>query len=264
MRLKFFHTIIFNMKTAIKTQEEVGKLRQGGKLLAQILRALSLETKKAISEEITTGYLDNLARELIKEAGGKPAFLGFSDFPAALCVSINDQVVHGVPNNETVIKSGDLVKLDLGLIYKGLITDASVAVVVGENKKAQKMVRVAWDCLARGIKQLKPGRHLGDYGWAVENWAHKNGYSVVEKLVGHGVGYSVHEPPQIPNYGHRGTGMELKPGMVLALEPMLNEGSEDVYLAEDGFTYKTVDGKLSVQVEHTVVITNGGCEILTK
>jgi methionyl aminopeptidase len=187
-------------------------------------------------------------------------------YPAALCVSNNQEIVHGIPRKNKIIKEGDLLKLDLGVWYKNLCTDAAITVAIGSvDKVATKMINVTKEAFKRGLKVMKAGNTLGDYGSVVDDYVTKQGFFTVKGLVGHGVGYAVHESPQIPNFGKAGMGLKLKEGMVLALEPMVNQFSEDIQLdqKEDGFAFTTVDGGLAVHFEHTVVVRKKRCEILT-
>jgi methionyl aminopeptidase len=252
----------------IKSKKEIEIMREGGRILAEILEKLRREVKPGIS----AFELDRLARELVFSYGARPSFLGYKpgglgkSYPAALCVSVNDEVVHGIPTRNKIISEGDLAKLDMGVEYKKMYTDATVMVGVGNISPAMgKIKKVTEECLRLGIEAIAPGRKLSDYARVVENWAKENGFSVVRDLVGHGVGYAVHEPPQVLNYFHEKLGnIVLREGMTLALEPMINEGGYEIYLADDGWTYKTADGKLNGHCEHTVVVTKDGCEILTK
>ncbi len=234
------------------------------------------ETLQKIAEKAKPGVsafeLDKLARELIFSSGGRPSFLDYKPgghgkgYPAALCVSINDEIVHGLPVEDKILFEGDLLKLDLGVEYKKLNTDATVILGIGKiSPLAEKLMKVTKECLNLGIKEIKPGASLNDYARAVETHAENNGFSVVRDLVGHGVGRAVHEPPQIMNYvDKRMEDIILKEGMTLALEPMINEGDWGIELVEDGWTYKTADGKLNGHFEHTVAVTKDGCEVLTK
>lgn len=243
-------------------------MREGGRILAEILEKLRQHVKPGIS----AFELDKLARELVFSYGARPSFLDYRPngqgrgYPAALCVSINDEVVHGLPEENKIIFEGDLVKLDMGVEHKKLHTDATVMVGVGNiSKTARKLMETTKKCLELGIKEIKPGASLNSYARAVQDQAEKNGFSVVRDLVGHGVGREIHEPPQIFNY--EDARMEktiLEAGMTLALEPMVNEGGFEIILADDGWTYKTADGKLNGHWEHTVAVTEKGCEILTK
>lgn len=252
----------------IKTKEEIDILREGGKRLAFILEDLA----KAVKPGVSTLDLNNLADKLAREKGDVPALLNYRPrgakrpYPASVCISLNDEVVHGIPNeNPKILKEGDIISFDMCLNHKGLITDSTITVPVGKiDKESQKLVEVTKESLYAGIKAARGGKRIGDIGFAIERVAKANGYSVVEDLCGHGVGYKVHEDPYVPNYGEKGMGEKLKPGMVLALEPMLNQGIKDVVLQDDGYTYKTADGKRSAHFEHTILITNGEAEILTK
>ncbi len=249
-----------------KSKEEIEIMRRSGRILAEVLRQVSEKVQPGVSAK----ELDKLARELVFSMGGRPSFLNYAPsggegYPAALCVSRNDEIVHGIPAKEKIIQAGDLVKLDLGVEYKKLHTDATIMVGVGKiSPVAEKILRVTKECLELGIKEIKPGASLNEYGRAVEAHALENGFEVVRDLVGHGVGHSIHELPQIFNYADlRMKKIILEEGMTLALEPMINEGSYEIFLAEDGWTYKTRDGKLNAHWEHTVAVTKDGCEVLT-
>ncbi|MFA6340925.1 MAG: type I methionyl aminopeptidase [Candidatus Paceibacterota bacterium] len=252
----------------IKTKEEIEILREGGKRLAFILEELA----KAVKPGVGTQELNLLATKLATRDGDKPSILNYKPrgakrpYPASVCVSLNDEIVHGIPNeNPKILKEGDIVSFDMCLTHKGLITDSAITVPVGNaSSKASKLISTTRDSLYAGIKAIKANGRIGDIGYAVERVAKANGFSVVEDLCGHGVGYSVHEDPYVPNYGEKGKGEKLKPGMVLAIEPMLTAGDKGVKLDKDGYTYRTKDGSLSAHFEHTVVITNRGAEILTK
>jgi methionyl aminopeptidase len=252
----------------IKTKEDIQKLREGGKRHAEILQIL----KEMVKPGVTAKELDDEAYKLILEGGDTPAFLDYQPqgasrpFPASLCVSINDEVVHGIPNeHEKILKEGDIVTLDLGLIHKGLITDAAITVPVGKiSKELEELLTVTEKALHAGIKAAKGGKKVGDVGMAIERLGIGHKYGIIEELSGHGVGYHVHEDPFVPNFGEAGTGETLTPGMVVAIEPMFNLGSRHVVLDSDGYTYRTKDGKPSAHFEHTVLITKGEPEILTK
>ena len=251
----------------IKTKGEIEILREGGRRLALILQ----EVAKIAKPGVSTLELNALAEKLVKDNGDKAAFLnykpkGMRPYPATICVSVNDEIVHGIPNEDPkILKEGDIVSLDMGLTHKGLITDSAITVPVGKiDDKSQKLLDTTKAALYAGIKAVKADKHVGDIGFAVERVAKAAGYGVVEDLCGHGVGYDVHEDPYIPNYGERGTGDKLKSGMVIAIEPMLNLGGKEIILAEDGWTYKTADGKRSAHFEHTVVVTSKGAEIITQ
>jgi len=257
----------------IKTKEEIAILREGGKILREALysaRELALE---GINREVSSYELNDLAIKIIRQHGGEPSFLGYEvgrdkngpiKYPSALCISNNTEIVHGVPTDEKIIKNGDLLKLDLGVWYKGLCTDSALTVGIGEiGQVAQKMIKVTREGLKRGLKEIKPGNTLGDYGYAVDKYVTEQGFFTVKGLVGHGVGYEVHEPPQIPNFGKKGKGLKFKEGMVLALEPMIGQFSGDIQTGDDGFAFTTVDDGLAAHFEHTVVVNKKGNEILT-
>jgi methionyl aminopeptidase len=252
----------------IKKLEEIEILKEGGARHAYILR----ELKKMVAPGVTTQELEDKARELIEEGGDKGAFLNYTPrgakraYPAALCVSINDEIVHGIPNeNVQTLKEGDVVTLDLGLTHKGLITDSAVTVGVGTlGEREQKLIAHTEEALARGIKEARGGAHIGDISYAIGSFARSLGYGLPDSLAGHGVGYAVHEDPYVPNEGYKGQGERLVPGMVIAIEPMLTLGGDKIVLAADGYTYKTKDKSLAAHAEHTVVITEADPIILTK
>lgn len=251
----------------LKTKEDIAILREGGKRHATILCELAAMVKPGTH----SSELEDRARELIAAGGDAAAFLNYTPvgslrpYPAALCVSVNDEVVHGIPNEtDKVLKEGDIVSLDLGLVHKGLITDAAVTVPVGKvSLELEQLLEVTKKALFAGIKAAKGGKRVGNVSNVIERTAVPHGYGVVEELAGHGVGYHVHEDPYVPNFGRAGTGETLKPGMVIAIEPMFNLGSKHIYLDDDGYTYRTVDGKPSAHFEHTVAITKSGAEVLT-
>jgi methionyl aminopeptidase len=251
----------------IKTKEDIAILREGGRRHAAILRELATMVKPGVR-----AYdLEMRTRELIAEGGDQPAFLNYKPsgatrpFPAALCLSINDEVVHGIPNEEDkILKEGDIVTIDLGLIHKGLITDSAITVPVGTvSADRQQLLAKTKEALLAGIKAAKGGKRIGDISSAIERIGVAAGFGIVEELAGHGVGYKVHEDPFVPNYGDAGTGIILKPGMVIAIEPIFNLGDRHVELDRDGYTYKTSDGSPSAHFEHTILITKGDAEILT-
>ncbi len=252
---------MFSTKTIeLKSAKEIGLMREGGAIVAATLRVLSEAARAGVS----TGELDRISREELKKRGAKPAFLGYHGFPAALCVSINNEVVHGIPSEKRKIKDGDLVSLDFGCVVGALYADAAVTVGVGKiSPAAQKLMDVTRESLARGIEQIKDGGRLGDIGHAVQTYVEKNGFSVVRDFVGHGIGRALHEDPPVANFGKAGTGMRLSPGIVLAIEPMVNAGGCDVETLEDGWTAVTKDGSLSAHFEHTIALTEKGAEILT-
>jgi len=256
------------MAITIKTEKEIAVLREGGRRLAEILR----ELEAAVRPGRTAAELNTLAEKLVSENGDKSAFLNYKPygakrgFPASLCVSINDEVVHGIPNEgEKILKEGDIVSLDMGLIHKNLYTDMAVTVPVGEvDVSAKKLLEVTEKALALGIAAARVGNQVGDISFAIESFIKPHGFGIVEELAGHGVGYKVHEDPYVPNYGKKNSGPVLKVGMIIAIEPMVNEGGKAVVLNPDGYTYKTADGKRSAHFEKTIVVTEGEAEILTK
>ncbi len=249
-----------------KDQEQIKLLRQSGKILAQTLNLVASKVAPGVS----AFELDKLAEDSIRKAGGSPAFKNYrshkSDpaYPASLCVSVNDEVVHGIPTKSKILQEGDIVGLDLGVNYKGLFTDAAITVPVGRiSKKNSELIACAKRCLKLALEQVKPGATTGDLGFAMETCAKLAGFQVVRELVGHGVGLSVHEDPEIPCFGKKGTGTKLIEGMVLAIEPMVNEGGYEVAFAQDRWTVLTLDGSRSAHFEHTILVTENGFEILT-
>ncbi len=253
----------------IKTTQEIADLKEGGKILRE---ALNKAKEKVLSStgQISTQDINLAAEEAILARGAKPAFKGYPEgdekpFPATACVSLNDEIVHGVPSENRLIKSGDIVKIDVGVKWKGLFTDAAISVIVGKGSEtAKKIVKITRESLEVGLREIKAGKFLGDYGQAVEQFVVKNGFHVVRGLVGHGVGHAVHEAPQIPNYGRAGTGMKWRKGMVIALEPMVNEFGSGIKLGSDQTTFLTKKGGLSAHFENTVVVTRNGYEVLTR
>lgn len=255
------------MQHLVKNKNDIVLLRESGKRLAAVRNALADFVKPGIS----TKELDDLARTLIAKNGDKPSFLNYTPqgaerpFPAAVCVSVNDEIVHGIPNeNSIVLKEGDIVGIDMGVTHEGLITDSAVTVPVGNiDPKVEELLSVTKKALEKGIEAAQGGVKTGDIGHAIETFVNGR-YGIVEELGGHGVGYQVHEDPNIPNFGARGTGTELLPGMVIAIEPMLNLGEKDIVLSDDGYTFKTADGSMSAHFEHTILITEDKPEVLTK
>lgn len=244
----------------IYTDKEIQVMQKGGGILARIMR----ELKKKVKPGITTKYLNEVAEDLIFKYGVEPSFKGFNNYPASLCTSINQEIVHAVPSDRK-LKKGDILSLDLGIRYKGYCTDLAITIPVGEvDNKVQKLIIVTKKALDIGIVQCKSGNHLEDIGWAIQDYVEKQGFNVVRELCGHGVGKEIHEDPQILNYGEKGKGIELKPGMVLALEPMVVMGNWHVEKSKDRFGYRTKDGELSAHFEHTIAITKKGAKILTK
>ncbi len=253
------------MAVIIKTKEEIEILREGGKRLASILAKVA----KRVAPGVTTKELDEYAYKLIKEVGDEPAFLNYKPegqdraYPASLCTSVNNEIVHGIPSESKVLKEGDIISIDLGIKHKGLFTDHAVTVPVGKVPKAsQKLLEITHEALLVGIEAAKGGNTVGDIGYAIEKFVGKK-YGIVKELSGHGVGKKIHEDPYIPNFGKPGKGEKLVPGMVIAIEPMLNIGRAAIMTLPDGYTIKTVDGSRSAHFEHTVLITENDAEILT-
>lgn len=251
----------------IKTKEEIEKLREGGKILAEVLQAVGRMAEPGIS----TFRLNEIAENLIEKFGAKPSFKNFkpeprsNPYPAGLCTSLNDEVVHCVPSKDRILKEGDILALDLGVWHKNLCTDSAITVAIGAvSKEARKLIAVTEESLYKGIKEAKVGRTIGDIGFAISSIVEANGFSVIRDLVGHGVGHKVHEDPQIPNYGQKGKGLKLQEGMVLAIEPMTAMGDYRLKPCTDHFGYRTYDGGFSAHFEHTIAITENGPEILTK
>ncbi len=243
----------------LKTLEEIDRIRESCKLLALTHHELG----KIVEEGITTEELDKFAYDFIVKNGGKPAFLNYMGYPATLCTSLNDVVIHGIPD-DTKLKSGDVISLDLGINLNGFFSDSAVTYIVGEGtEKAEKLVSVTKECLMMGIEQAKTGNRIHDISKAVFKHAKRYGYGVVRDFCGHGVGFSPHEAPQIPNYVGSGPNPRIKSGMVLAIEPMINAGTDDVKILADGWTVKTVDKSISAHWEHTVAIFDDHTEILT-
>ena len=256
------------MNTRLKTKEEIATMREGGARHVQILAELAGLVKPGVS----TFTLEEEALAMIKAMGDKPAFLDYQPagadrpFPASLCVSINNEIVHGIPNEvERLLQEGDLVSLDLGLIHKGLITDSAITVPCGAvDDEARELLRIGKLALEKGVEAAKNGNTIGDIGFAISEVVKGTGFSLAKDLAGHGVGHRVHEEPYVPNVGKSGKGMKLVPGMVIAIEPMVNAGSGEIKTLSDGYTIVTKDGKRSVHFEHTIAITEEGNIVLTR
>jgi methionyl aminopeptidase len=253
----------------IKTKEEIDIIREGCKNLATVL----YKVKDKVAPGVSTKDLDTYAEQLIREMGDIPAFLNYrpegasSPFPASLCVSVNDEVVHGIPNKNKILKEGDIVSIDLGTKHKGLFTDMAITVPVGKvSPENLKLLEITQKALQVGIDAAQGGNTVGDIGYAIESYvrAQERKYGIVEVLAGHGVGIAIHEDPFIPNFGKQGRGEKLVPGMIVALEPMLNLGTKHVTIDDDDWTFRTADGKNSAHFEHTILITEGEAEILTQ
>jgi methionyl aminopeptidase len=244
----------------LKSEREIDQMRRAGAVVAQILEEMAQMAKPGV----TTADLDELAERRIRELGAKPAFKGYHGFPACVCISVNDEVVHGIPSTKRLLKDGDIVGLDFGVIIDGWYGDSARTLPIGKiGEAAQKLIDVTKESLNKGIEQCRAGNKVFDIGHAVQNYVEAFGYSVVREFVGHGIGRALHEEPQVPNYGPKGKGLPLKVGMVLAIEPMINAGSHEVQVLSDGWTAVTRDHSLSAHFEHTVAITPRGPEILT-
>ncbi|HEY5595370.1 MAG TPA: type I methionyl aminopeptidase [Nitrospiria bacterium] len=243
----------------LKSPEEVGKIERAGRIVAEVLQELKAQVKPGV----TTLGLDRIAEEGIRKRGGMPAFKGYRGFPATLCASVNNEIVHGIPSKRA-LQEGDIIGLDLGAIVDGYYGDAAITVAVGAIRpEVQHLVRVTEESLYRGIEQMKVGNRLSDVSHAVQAHVEAAGYSVVKDFVGHGIGQSLHEEPQLPNFGKPGQGPRLRAGMVLAIEPMVNMGKDGVRVLSDHWTAVTEDGSLSAHFEHTVAVTEAGPVILT-
>lgn len=234
-------------------------MRQAGRVVGKVLEAM----RAAAEPGVTTERLNDLAEEMCQEMGAAPAFKGYHGYPYSLCCSVNSEVVHGFPRR-TPLAEGDILSMDFGVILDGFYGDSACTVAVGQvTEEAQRLMDVTHESLMAGIEEMRPGRRLGDVSAAIQAVAEGAGYSVVKQFVGHGIGRKLHEEPQVPNFGHKGRGVVLKPGMVLAIEPMINAGGWEVKILDDGWTAVTADGKLSAHFEHTVAVTKDGPQILS-
>jgi methionyl aminopeptidase len=247
------------MSITIKTENQIGKMRKAGELLAKVEALI----EKNVSPGVTTAYLDQMAEDYIRSYGGIPSFKGYSGFPATLCTSINEEVVHGIPGNR-ILKAGDVLSVDMGCILNGYHADMARTYAIGEiSAEAKNLIDVTKQSFFESIKFAKVGNHLNEIGSAVQKYVEKNGFSVVRAYVGHGIGTKLHEPPEIPNYKTLDKGVRLQKGMTLAIEPMVNLGDCNVRVLKDGWTAVTKDGKCSAHYENTILITDGEPEILT-
>lgn len=277
------------MYTRVKTEAEIENMRASGKILANVLSLL----KSKVTSGISTKELNDIAAKQLKSLGGQAAFHGYQGFPESICISVNDEVVHGIPSKDKIISDGDIVSLDLGVSYKGMITDSAISVICGffpeeshvknsinfmsstsrpqvvpkddfkPTKKIHDLVMYTEQALLEGLAVIKHGCYTGDIGFAVQKVLEKHGYGIVRDLVGHGVGHAVHEEPNIPNFGRRNIGPQLARGMTVAIEPMATMGREAVVIDPDGWTVRTQDNSLAAHFEHTVLVTDDGCEVLT-
>jgi methionyl aminopeptidase len=250
------------MAIMCKSPAEIEKMRQSGKIVRQVLDEVAAMVKPGIS----TMDLERAAARKIKELGAKPAFKGYYDYPCVLCTSVNQEIVHGIPNEKRVLKEGDIVSVDCGVVLDGYYGDAAVTVPVGDgqNDTVKKLLQVTRESLYKGIEKARIGNTVGDVGAAVQEHVEANGFSVVREFVGHGIGTKLHEDPQVPNFGTRGHGARLREGMVIAIEPMVNIGRPGAKVLEDKWTAVTEDGSLSAHFEHCVAVTSDGPVILTQ
>lgn len=250
------------MQTRVKTKSELKAMRESGRMLATVLQAIKPKVVPGVS---TQSIADEAAKEL-KALGGEPAFKGYQGFSDVICISVNEQVVHGIPNKEKIIEDGDIVGLDFGVNYKGMITDSAISLIAGKPKSVKhvELLKNTEIAMHKGINTLHDQVRTGDIGEAIERYLKKFGYGIVRDLVGHGVGHQVHEDPNIPNYGRKNTGPWLSKGMTIAIEPMVTLGGEGVFIAPDGWTVVTKDGSWAAHFEHTILITEKGAEILTQ
>jgi methionyl aminopeptidase len=245
----------------LRTEAEIVAMRESGRMLASVLELMRQKTEAGL----TPKNMSDLARKELKSLGGEPAFLGFFGYPDIICISVNNQVQHSIPNN-VPFKLGDVVNYDFGVTYKNMITDAGITICVGNTFTAdtKRLIQGTQKALHEGLNVVRNGVHVGDVSAAIERSLRKHKLGIVRELVGHGVGHELHEDPEIPNYGRAGTGPVLKAGMTIAIEPITTLGSPNIYQARDGWTLLTQDGSWSAQFEHTILVTQTGCEILTE
>lgn len=244
-----------------KSPQEIEKLRRSGRMVRQVLG----EIREQVRPGITTMALEQFVDKRLKALGARPAFKGYRGYPCCLCASVNDEVIHGIPSDRHVLKEGDILSLDMGVILDGYYGDSAITVPVGEiSLSAQRLLKVTEQALELAIDKVRLGNRLGDVSATVQQYAEKNGYSVVREFVGHGIGKAMHEEPQVPNFGDPGHGPVLKPGMVFAIEPMVNAGGPAVRVLDDNWTAVTLDGQLSAHFEHMVAVTRNGPDVLTR
>ncbi|MBZ9577767.1 type I methionyl aminopeptidase [Patescibacteria group bacterium] len=243
----------------IKTEKEIQVMREGGKILAEIMA----ELENKVEPGITTKHLDKVASGLVLKYGAKPSFKNYQGFPDTLCTSVNEELVHCLPSNRK-LQQGDIVSLDLGIRYKGFHTDMAITIPVGKiSPEAQRLIRITKKALKRGLRKVRPGNTFGDIGNTVQRYVEDQGYNVVRELCGHGIGKEVHQEPQVPNYGKRKSGPKLAEGMTFCIEPMVTAGDWHLKKAEDGYGFQTRDNSLCAHFEHTLAVTQNGCKILT-
>jgi len=245
----------------LKNTDQLAYMREAGKITGEALFLAG----EAVRPGISTYELDTMIRKCIEKHGAKPSFLGYGGFPGSACISINDQVIHGIPSKKAILKDGDIVKIDVGAFYRGYHGDSARTFPVGEiSEEAKRLIEVTKESFYRGVAQIGEGARIGDIGSAIDSYVRENGYSVVRKYIGHGVGRELHEDPEVPNFGTPGRGPRLCAGMVIAIEPMVNVGTHEVKELSDGWTVITADGKLSAHYEHTVAVTSNGAVLLTE
>jgi methionyl aminopeptidase len=247
----------------LKTPEQIEIMKVAGRITAETL----LVAKEMIHEGVTTKEIDDKINQYIKKCGAKPTFLGYGGFPGSACISINDEVIHGIPSHKRILKNGDIVKIDVGAMWHGFTGDSARTFPVGEiSDEAKKLIEATKESFFQAIKAIEETEHprIGDIGHAVQSYVEARGYSVVREFVGHGVGANLHEDPNVPNFGTAGRGVRIYPGMTLAIEPMVNQGTEKVRMLKDGWGVVTLDGKLSAHYENSIAITDNGVLILTK
>ncbi len=244
----------------LKTDEEIELLRISNQIVAKTLAELA----KIIQPDITTGQLDKVANEFIRDNGAVPGFLGYNGYPKSICTSVNEQVVHGIPSDDIVLKSGDIVSVDIGVYKNGFHGDSAYTFCVGEvSDEIKQLLRTTKESLFKGIEQAVEGKRLGDLGYAIQSHCESKGYSVVREMIGHGVGRNLHEAPEVPNYGRKGNGIMLKSGMTIAIEPMINMGRRNLVFEKDGWTTRTIDRMPSAHFEHSVAVRKGKADILS-
>ena len=245
----------------LKNAAQIAAMKEAGRITGEAI----LTAAEHIREGVSTKFLDTKIREYIEKCGAKPSFLGYGGFPASACISINDEVIHGIPSDKRILTEGDIVKIDVGAFYKGFHGDAARTIPVGKvSEDAEKLIRVTRESFFAGVEKFTVGNRLGDIGHAIDSHVTANGFSTVKRYIGHGIGHDLHESPDVPNYGTEGRGTRLCAGLVLAIEPMVNIGGEGVKELSDGWTVKTADGALSAHYENTVALTSEGIIIMTQ
>ena len=244
----------------LKNSNQIKDMIEAGRITGEAL----LIAREHVREGVSTYELDHVIREYIERSGAKPSFLGYNGFPASACISINDEVIHGIPSKKRILREGDIVKIDVGAFYRGFHGDSARTIPVGKvSAEAQKLIDVTRESFFRGVEEVKIGNRIGDIGSAIQGHVESNGFSVVKKYIGHGIGRNLHEAPDVPNFGTAGRGTRLCAGMAIAIEPMVNVGTSEVNELSDGWTVKTRDGSMSAHYENTVVLTSDGVSILT-